>query len=453
MKFSLPPLSLLLLTACVGALPEPEADLNTLGVDSLPADYSQRTFDQFSAFAWLGSFKSADLNFLVEKAIKANHTLAQEAAAVRLAEQNVRISDSTLWPNLGLSISTQRDDTGIGSATQFGLSLTAGYEVDLWGKLNAAQQRSQIDLARQQASYLETERTLVRDVVNAGFDASSATQLLGLLNQRFTNLTESLDVIERGYRSGLNDALDVYLSRNTLELERAGIASQQQVQFESLTRLELLLGDYPAAKLIAPANLQSLHLEPIAAGIPANLLKRRPDIQQAWLELLSADAGVAIAQRNRFPTLNLSGSLSDSSQELDQLLDGGSLVWRAAASLIQPLFQGGRLAALEQQAKIRLEQKEKRYLQVVFRALAEVENALSRGQALNARYEAFVQAEQNADAALELAFDQYQRGLAPYTTVLESQRRAFDAQTTLIQLQNQQLKNRVDLLLALGGDY
>ena len=142
-----------------------------------------------------------------------------------------------------------------------------------------------------------------------------------------------------------------------------------------------------------------------------------------------------------------------SSQELDQLLDGGSLMWRVAASLIQPLFQGGRLAALEEQAKIRLEQREKRYLEVVFRALAEVENALSREQALNARYEAFVRAEQNAGSALELAFDQYQRGLAPYTTVLESQRRAFDAQTTLIQLQNQQLKNRVNLLLALGGDY
>ena len=289
--------------------------------------------------------------------------------------------------------------------------------------------------------------------MNAGFDASSATQLLGLLNQRFTNLTESLDVIERGYRSGLNDALDVYLSRNTLELERAGIANQQQIHFEALTRLELLLGDYPAAKLAVSANLQSLHLDPIAAGIPANLLSRRSDIQQAWLELLSADAGVAIAHRNRFPTLNLSSSLSDSSQELDQLLDGGSLMWRVAASLIQPLFQGGRLAALEEQAKIRLEQREKRYLEVVFRALAEVENALSREQALNARYEAFVRAEQNAGSALELAFDQYQRGLAPYTTVLESQRRAFDAQTTLIQLQNQQLKNRVNLLLALGGDY
>ena len=390
---------------------------------------------------------------MVEKAIKANRTLAQEAAAVRLAEQNVRISDSTLWPNLGLSLSTQRDDTGMGSATQSGLSLTAGYEVDLWGRLNAVQQQSQIDLARQKASYREAERTLVRDVVNAGFDASSATQLLGLLNQRFTNLTESLDVIERGYRSGLNDALDVYLSRNTLELERAGIANQQQIHFESLTRLELLLGDYPAAKLAVSANLQSLHLDPIAAGIPANLLSRRSDIQQAWLELLSADAGVAIAHRNRFPALNLSGSLSDSSQELDQLLDGGSLMWRVAASLIQPLFQGGRLAALEEQAKIRLEQREKRYLEVVFRALAEVENALSREQALNARYEAFVRAEQNAGSALELAFDQYQRGLAPYTTVLESQRRAFDAQTTLIQLQNQQLKNRVNLLLALGGDY
>jgi len=453
MKFLLPPLSFLLLTACVGAQPEPEADLNTFGLDSLPDEFSQRTLDQFSASAWLGSFKSADLNFLVEKAIKANRTLAQEAAAVRLAEQNVRISDSTLWPNLGLSLSTQRDDTGMGSATQSGLSLTAGYEVDLWGRLNALQQQSQIDLASQKASYREAERTLVRDVVNAGFDASSATQLLGLLNQRFTNLTESLDVIERGYRSGLNDALDVYLSRNTLELERAGIANQQQIHFESLTRLELLLGDYPAAKLAVSANLQSLHLDPIAAGIPANLLSRRSDIQQAWLELLSADAGVAIAHRNRFPALNLSGSLSDSSQELDELLDGGSLMWRVAASLIQPLFQGGRLAALEEQAKIRLEQREKRYLEVVFRALAEVENALSREQALNARYEAFVRAEQNAGTALELAFDQYQRGLAPYTAVLESQRRAFDAQTTLIQLQNQQLKNRVNLLLALGGDY
>ena len=453
MKFLLLPLSLLILTACVGPSPKPEADLAKFGVDSLPDEYSRSASNQFSASEWLGSFKSAELNRLVDRAIETNRTLAQKAAAVRLAEQRVTIAEATLWPSLGLSLSSQRADTGITPTNQFGLSLSAAYEVDLWGKLNTAQKQSQIDLAGQRASYQEVKRTLVRDVVNAGFDVSSATQLLVLLNQRYTNLNESLDVIERGYRSGLNDALDVYLSRNTLELERAGIANQQQVHFESLTRLELLTGDYPAAKLVISAGLQSLPLDPVEAGIPAGLLQRRPDVQQAWLEMLSADAGVAIAHRNRFPALNLSGSLSDSSQALDELLDGGSLAWRVAASLIQPLFQGGRLNALEEQARIRLEQKEKRYLDVVFNALAEVENALNRGQALSARYEAFVRAEKNAGTALELAFDQYQRGLAPYTTVLESQRRAFDAQTTLIQLRNQQLKNRANLLLALGGDY
>ena len=470
MKFLPLLLSLFILGGCVGSEPRESPDLVGRGVEALPAEFShdadlasdgstedtkesQASLNRHSAFSWLESFNSPDLNLLVEKAIEENYSLAQQATAVRLAEQSVRISRSELLPFLNLSVSAQRSDTGTAPANQYGLSLAAGYEVDLWGKLNTAQKRSQIDLANQRARYQEAERTLVRDVVNAGFDASSAEQLLGLLNQRFNNLTESLDVIERGYRSGLNDALDVYLSRNTLELERAGIANQQQVLFESLTRLELLLGEYPGAKLNVSGSLQSINLEPLEAGIPAGLLQRRPDIQQAWLDLLSADAGVAIAHRNRFPGLNLSASLSDSDQELGHLLDGGSLAWSVAASLVQPLFQGGRLAALEEQAKILLEQQEKRYLEVVFRALAEVENELSRGQVLNARYEAFVRAEQNANTALELAFDQYQRGLVPYTTVLESQRRAFDAQTTLIQLRNQQLKSRVNLLLALGGEY
>jgi outer membrane protein TolC len=105
------------------------------------------------------------------------------------------------------------------------------------------------------------------------------------------------------------------------------------------------------------------------------------------------------------------------------------------------------------QAKIVLEQQERRYLELVYLAFSEVEVELNRKQALSDRYDAFVRAEQNATAALELGLDQYQRGLVDYTTVLEAQRRAFDAQTTLIELRNQQLKNRVNLLLALGGDY
>lgn len=476
MKHLILPLVVLVLSSCVSTQPELQSkaqpNLGNVGVVPLPSDYSASRSDSVdlliegkeaddesvhenakSISAWLKSFNSPELNQLVIAALKQNYDLRQQALGVRLAEQSVQIAGASLLPTLSFSLNAQRSDNILGQNNQFGLGLSAGYEVDLWGKLNTAQKQAQINLASQKAQYQVTERTLVRDVINASFDVSSADQLLGFLNQRLKNLSESLDVIERGYRRGLNSALDVYLSRNTLELERAGLANQHQIKFEALTSLKLLLGGYPDGKVGVSSPQLTLFLKPIDAGIPSELLQRRPDIELAWLNLLAADAGVAIAHKNRFPSVNLSASTNDSNQKLDQLLSGGSLAWSIAASLVQPLFQGGRLAALESQAKILLEQQEKRYLEIVFLALANVENELSREQVLVKRVDAFVHAEQNAVAALALSFDQYQRGLVSYTTVLESQRRAFDAETTLIQLRNQQLKNRANLLLALGGDF
>ena len=124
-----------------------------------------------------------------------------------------------------------------------------------------------------------------------------------------------------------------------------------------------------------------------------------------------------------------------------------------AASLTQPLFQGGRLEALHEQARLRVAQAEQRYLETVYRAFSEVEIELDRTLNLQARRAAFDNAKVNAEAALTLAFDQYQRGLVGYTAVLESQRRAFDAQTTVIELRNQLLQSQVALLLALGGGF
>jgi multidrug efflux system outer membrane protein len=467
MKYLLLPMTVLVLTGCVTTEREAYPHLDKVDVEPLPADYSARSSDLVDATtdtkadhdegesitAWLISFNSPELELLVITALNRNYDLKQQALGINLAEQSVKITGASLLPTLNFSLNAQRSDNNLGQTNQFGLGLSASYEVDLWGRLKTSQKQAQINLAGQKAKYQLAERTLVRDVINASFDVSSAKQLLGFLSQRLENLSESLDVIERGYRSGLNSALDVYLARNTLELERAGLANQHQIKFEALTTLKLLLGAYPDGMTNVSSPQLTLFLKPIDAGIPSELLQRRPDIELAWLNLLAADAGVAIAHRNRFPSVNLSASINDSKHELDQLLNGGALAWSIAASLVQPLFQGGRLAALESQAKVLLEQQEKRYLEIVFLALADVENELSREQALAKRVDAFIQAEQNAVAAQALAFDQYQRGLVSYTTVLESQRRAFDAETTLIQLRNQQLKNRANLLLALGGNY
>ena len=125
----------------------------------------------------------------------------------------------------------------------------------------------------------------------------------------------------------------------------------------------------------------------------------------------------------------------------------------AGAAAAQPVFQGGRLKAQELAAAEQVRIAEQQYLQQVFRAFADVENAISRDVSLNERYQSFLDAEANSSAALTLALEQYQKGLVSYTTVLESQRQAFDAEATVVQLRNQLLQNRINLHLALGGEF
>ena len=193
--------------------------------------------------------------------------------------------------------------------------------------------------------------------------------------------------------------------------------------------------------------------DPIPAGLPSELLTRRADVQEAWLNLLSADANLAATHKARFPSLSLVGSTGLTSVAFGDLLDEGLSVWSIAGNVTQPLFNSGRLAALEEQALAQVRQAEQQYLDLVFRAFADVENALSRSVSLRERYESFLDAESNSAAALALALEQYQRGLVPYTTVLESQRQAFDAEATVVQLKNLLLQNRISLYLALGGEF
>jgi NodT family efflux transporter outer membrane factor (OMF) lipoprotein len=408
-----------------------------------------------AADGWVASFAAPYLSDLVQQALVSNYELAQQSLQVEIARQQVTLLRADRLPSLSLALSGQRfrasgDNTVIRERVD--VSANLDFELDLWGKLSDAQTEALLRLQAAEMSYLDAQRRLAADVVVSAFNAIASNQLQALFNQRLQNLGQGLDVIERGYRSGLNEALDVYLARNTVEQERANVANQQQVSFQATTRLEILLAEYPAARLAVRQTLPPMTPAP-AVGLPSELLTRRPDIQLAWLELLAADAALAVAHKNRFPSLNLSGSLNDSDSALHRLLDGGDLGFVAAASLFQPLFLGGRLKALEQQALLRTEQAERRYLQVVYATFAEVENELNRAVSLADRYDAFVAAQSNAEAALTLAFAQYRRGLVSFTTVLEAQRRAFDAQTTVINLRNQQLQNRVALLLALGGNY
>ncbi len=421
---------------------------------------SWRGVDDYVAVedGWLGQLGDAELSGLVDVAMQRNYQLAQLAAQVEAARQAAVISGAARLPELSLGFDSSRrrvisNQFGITrTSSNFELGLDLAWEIDAWGKLRDVEKQANLKLMAAQARYTDSRRRLAAQVARAWFNVVGARELLALLRERLTNLEQDLDIIERAYNQGLTGALDVYLARAGTDQERARIAAQEQLLTENRVALQLLLGDYPDGSLEASNTLPVLEA-PIPTGLPSELVRRRPDLQQAWMSLLASDAAVAIAHKQRFPRISLVASGNDVSDDLTSLLDGTALAWSALGNLTQPLFNRGRLKAQEQQARAQLVQAENQYLDSLYQAFSEVETALSRNRTLQTRYRVTLAAEKNAVTGLTLAFEQYQRGLVPYTTVLEAQRRAFDIQSGVIDLRKQLLQNRVTLYLALGGDY
>jgi NodT family efflux transporter outer membrane factor (OMF) lipoprotein len=420
------------------------------------ANKSQSSLASPVTDGWLKSFNDSALEKMVAYALENNYQLASARINVELAKARLNVSEATDFPALSLSLDNSRRKQVTNSTTSYqnsaDISVDLSYELDLWGKLSDEQNQSRLNFAAAQADYQQSKQTLVANISKAWFDLTQAQQLLNLYQERADNLQRNLVMIQSSYQLGLNEALDVYLTKNTVNQELARVAEQQQTLQASSRTLELLLGDYPLAKKVSVQNLPIIDDE-IKLGLPAQLLTRRADIQASWLALLALDAGLAVAHKQRFPSFNLNASVSDNATELTNLLNGGALAWSLLGSISTPLFNAGKLESLEQQAKLSVEQKEQQYLQQVYQAFADVENSISARDSLNQRYAYYLKAQENALAAEKLSFDQYLRGLVTYTTVLEAQRRSFDAQTTVIQLANLLLQNRIEIYRILGGDY
>lgn len=437
------------------SLQAPEAFVHQLN-SSASVEESDEQMDQASE-RWLDDFGDQELEEVVITALVNNYGLTEQAARLEEAHQGVVVAGADRYPSLSIS-SNKNIRRGvllgrlIPPVDTYGVDLNASWELDIWGRLKSNQKQATMSYAASEASYINQRLALVSDTSRSWYQMMADQQLLALFKLRLATLEQDMAIISSGYRAGLNSAVDVYLASNSLEQERARVAQQEQNVIESVSRLQLLVADYPDGGWVLNRELPVIETS-IPTGIPTDLLTRRPDIQQAWFNLLSADLSLAVAHKQRFPRLTLTGSLSDDANHFSDLLASGSFVRSLITNLTLPLFQGGRLVATEKQARQRVIQIEQQYLNAVNNAFSEVERAITRQERLKRRYDSFLKAEQNAIAAYELSFEQYQSGLSVYQTVLESQRRAFDSQSTVIDLRNQLLQNRITLYQALGGDF
>lgn len=423
----------------------------------VPAGWSSDLSNTQIQENWFEQLQNDQISQLVDIALNHNFQLKQQALLIDIQQQQLIMTGSTLWPTLAMSLSNNRRKTvsegaGANYTSNASLDLNLQYELDLWGKLSAADRQANLELMAQKATYEEAKQQLVGDVIKAWFTVIEANKLLALYQKRSENTQQNLLIIESGYQQGLNSALDVYLTRNEVNNELSRV-SDQQAQLTLATRiLEQLLGQYPEGKLLVDAQLPLLEAD-IPIGLPSELISRKPALLASWYQLLAKNSALAYAHKQRFPSLSITTSLTDSRADISDLLSSSSLGWSLLGNITTPLFNAGKLKANEEKARLTLKQTEQAYLSTLYNAFADVENAVTTEATLTERYQIMLKAQENAIAAETLSFEQYQKGLVEYTTVLDAQSRSYDAQSTVIQIKNQLITNRINLHIALGGNF
>jgi len=406
---------------------------------------------------WSADFEAPGLADLIHTALQTNYDLDAAAARVAAARARANIAGAPLWPQVEASAEAARrkirtsDGTPV-TQTNYALDGFLSWEVDVWGRLRNTARAAAQDAEASQADYRGARLSLTADVARGWFSVIESELQVQLAERTTESFRRTNAVIEERYRSGLGTALDIRLARENLASAEAVLAARQRDREARIRALEVLLGRLPTRELATVTTLPSVRRD-VPAGLPLDLLTRRPDLVAADLRLRAAGERLDEARKNRLPSLRLTASGGTASGQLHDLLNWDYLVWSLVAGVTQPIFQGGRLKAEEALARAEHREVWADYASTLLRALQEVETTLASESLYVAQAAALSVASREAKEAADLALDRYQRGLIDIITLQEAQRRAFTAESAYLQTARQRLDNRVTLYTALGGNF
>ncbi|NCG09062.1 MAG: efflux transporter outer membrane subunit, partial [Verrucomicrobia bacterium] len=366
------------------------------------------------------------------------------------------ISRAARLPDAGVGLQAQRQRTGptfgYNYLNNYQLGINLSWELDLWGRLANEHQAARALVEASAADYEAARLSLVAQVSKSWFNLKEAHAQTQLSLKTARSYRKNLETLEARYERGLGDSLELRQLRTEVANAEATLQSRRRAAHQASRNLELVLGRYPAAELKANAQLPEL-AQPVPAGIPTELLERRPDLQAAKARVQAAEKTTRAKRKVWLPALSLTGSGGTASTEFENLLDSDFRIGSMLGNLTLPLFQGGRIKANVQRAESLLSQAEANYHNIALRAFLEVENALSAEHFLKVESEKLRRANTEASAAESLAWERYQNGTIEFINVLISQRAAAQARSRYINILNQRLQNRIDCLLALGGSF
>jgi NodT family efflux transporter outer membrane factor (OMF) lipoprotein len=422
----------------------------------VPETYLGETLEGEPIERWWESFHDPDLNALLDVAFKNNLDLKEAFARLEQMRAVTRISFSRQLPGVSADYQATKEKTpgffGDNEGDSYRLSATASYEVDLWGKYYESTMAAKLDFNAAEEDVLALYLSLSAQISDFYYLALEQKEQINLTKKTIESMEDTLQRVERRYRSGLISALDVYQARQNLAAARALLPVYEANLATAENALSVLLGNYPEGDISGAVVTLPTLVETFPSGIPSALLSNRPDVQSAFLKVKASDARIAAAIADFFPSINLIGTYGESST----VFSTGDIVgtfWKIVLDISAPLFDGGRRWAEVDRNRALFDERLASYQKSVLNAFKDVEDALVKNRATEQRIlwlEARVKA---TESALRVSLDRYMQGLSDYLPVLTAYTSHFNAQSQLLAERRQLVSDRISLARALGGNW
>jgi NodT family efflux transporter outer membrane factor (OMF) lipoprotein len=410
------------------------------------------------------------LTRLIAEALEVSPDVQSARAKLREARARRRRAGADLWPSIAASASAQHqepsDDSGFGGAQGFGdaaiedqdlydIGFDASWEPDIVGGQRRAREAASAELEGAVATLQDAQVTLAAEVARNYVEARSFQARIAIAQANLANQSETQSLTDWRVQAGLASSVDAEQARTNVEQTRASIPPLETSLAEAQHRLAVLLGRAPAALRddLAAAGPIPQTPDPLTIGIPADVLRQRPDVAAAERTLAAETARIGEAMAARYPTVSLSGSIGLEALTLAALTEGSSLAASAIGSVSQTIFDGGRISAQIEIQNAVQEQALVAYRSAVLTALEDVENALVSLANHRARAAALANAVESARNAALLARHRYTTGIIDFQTVLDTERTVLTVDDSLTAAQADAATAGIQLYKALGGGW
>lgn len=454
-----------LLTGCtmIPSYSRPEMPVAAQWPMDIPAGEMEQP-SSAAAIAWQNFFRSPHMQEVVATALEHNRDLRVAMLNVEAVRNAYRMQRGVLFPSVTgevagskqrISQNVQVNQTGVNSFVNefYTAEIAASYGLDFFGRARSLSRAAFEEFLASEEAQRAVQVSLIAEVANAYLQLLADREIVVLTEKTLDAQSRSFELVSKRFENGIAGRLELSQAQIPLETARVNHALYTRLVQQDMHALTVLMGRDNAELLLAEQRLADVELmESLPVGLPSDVLLLRPDIRQAEHALRSANADIGAARAAFFPSITLTASIGQSSNELSDLFTGAAgSIWSFAPTITLPIFQGGRnwanLLISEAQRDIAVAQYEKA-IQVAFR---EVADELAAKATLDEQLQAQTNLVKAATATYDTSHARYDQGIDNFLSVLDAQRSQYDAQQALIETQKQRLANLVNLYKVLGG--